>query len=122
MGRAIVTTEILWQGNAISCMKTFGKPSCRLCMQERLFIYKALRNEKQKHLVINSANELFGACRHKPNFHRFNMLQNPSADDGQTSPEKSFSEGYSTNFNQTVATNQMSSTVGTFCTPVTVEI
>ena len=121
----MVEVDILWQGEAISCMKTFGKPSCRLCMQERLFIYKALRDEKKKKLVINSANEMFGACRHKPNFHRFNMLQNPSADEGQTSPEKSFSEGNYTNSNQTVATNQMSGTVetiGTVCIPVTVEI
>lgn len=40
--RPLVKTEILWQGNIISCMKTFGKLECCLCMQERLEIYKAM--------------------------------------------------------------------------------
>ena len=59
--RAIVKTEILWQGNAISCMKTFGKMLCRLCMREKLEIHNTLKDEKRKANLINSANELYGA-------------------------------------------------------------
>ena len=59
-------------------------------MQERLEIYKCLKSEKkeEKDLIINSANEIYGACRHKTKFHRYTSLLNPSADDG-IDPEKS---------------------------------
>ena len=84
--RAIVRTEILWEGNPISCLKTFGKYSCRLCMQERVEIYKALRNSASEKLkipnLINSAHEMYGACRHKAKFHRFVPVTYPSTDDG----------------------------------------
>ena len=30
--RSMVKMDILWQGNPISCMKTFGQLNCRLCM------------------------------------------------------------------------------------------
>ena len=60
--------EILWQGKPISCMKSFGKNTCSLCMRERCCILDAC-NENQKKL-INSKSEIFGACRHKTKFHR----------------------------------------------------
>ena len=70
--------EILWQGNIISCMKTFGKLSCKLCMQERIEIHKELELEKSRleWKLINSGAELYGACRHIPKFHRLE-LRNP---------------------------------------------
>ena len=80
-------------------------------MQERIQILKAMRIEKtlkiemQKekeeekkeklksklNLLINSSNEIYGACRHKPKFHRFIKLNNLSADEG-VNPEKSLYE------------------------------
>ena len=42
-------------------------------------------------LLINSSNEIYGACRHKPKFHRFFKLNNLSADKG-FNPEKSLYE------------------------------
>ena len=42
--------------------------------------------------MINSASELYGACRHRPSFHRYSITQHTSTDEGHTSPEKSVSE------------------------------
>ena len=46
--REITRVSILWQGNPISSMKTFGKINCNLCMMERLEIIKAMREDKLK--------------------------------------------------------------------------
>ena len=37
-----VSIEILWKGNPITCVKSFGKINCSLCMKERLLILNAL--------------------------------------------------------------------------------
>ena len=66
--REIIDVEILWEGNPISVSKSFGKESCSLCMKERILILRA--NQKDKNLVINTNNEMYGACRHRPRFHR----------------------------------------------------
>ena len=79
--RSKVTMSILWKGNPISCVKSFGKLKCSLCMKERLEILKALGDNSEKRL-INSNNELYGACRHKPKFHRYTTTTNSSTDDG----------------------------------------
>jgi hypothetical protein len=71
--------DILWKGDPISCVKTFGSKACKLCAKERLEILKLTVNEKEK--AINSCNEIFGACRHKPRFHRFNNTETPSTDE-----------------------------------------
>ena len=73
------TIEILWKGNAISCSKSFGKISCSLCMKERLEILKASKQQPKR--LINSCNELYGACRHRPVFHRYTNYTK-SADEG----------------------------------------
>ena len=39
--REMMKYQIIWQGNPISCMKTFGKLDCLLCMRERIEILKA---------------------------------------------------------------------------------
>ena len=72
-------------------MKTFGKLSCTLCMKERLKIMEALKLDKKMNSknLINSNNEIYGACRHKPRFHRYALLQKASTDEGLTSPERS---------------------------------
>ena len=47
--------------------------------------------KSKMNLLINSSNEIYGACRHKPKFHRFFKLNNLSADEG-VNPEKSLYE------------------------------
>ena len=72
--------EILWQGNPLSSSKSFGKLNCSLCMKERLEILKAMKQQPKR--LINSSNELYGACRHRPVFHRYTNYKS-SADEGQ---------------------------------------
>ena len=67
--RRQVSVSILWQGNAISCNKSFGKLNCSLCMKERILMLKYSRDNPN--LIINSNSEFYGACRHKPKFHRY---------------------------------------------------
>ena len=66
-------------------------------MQERLQIYKALNFEKKNGTdqLINSAYELYGACRHKTRFHRYTSLLNPHADERQKCPKKVLGLNYS---------------------------
>ncbi len=42
-----------------------------------------MKKEKQNNTnyLINSLNELYGACRHNPKFHRYCSICPPSADD-----------------------------------------
>ncbi len=85
----MMKVKIVWQGNAISCMKSFGKLNCSLCMQERIEILCTIHQEEWK--IINHCNEIYGACRHKTRFHRFlkehTDVKNTSTDDGDK-PEK----------------------------------
>ena len=67
--RAIQKFEIIWQGKPISASKTFGTRGCILCTREKIAIIKAGRKEPEK--LINSCSEIYGACRHKPKFHRY---------------------------------------------------
>ena len=81
--RNITKVEILWQGKPISSVKTFKKLNCNLCNRERLEIYKSMKNDKENNtnFLINSLNELYGACRHNPKFHRYCPIIPKSADD-----------------------------------------
>ena len=65
------TVDILWQGNPLSCVKTFGTSACKLCAKERLAILKLTRSTP--HLAINRCTEIYGACRHQTKFHRFDI-------------------------------------------------
>ena len=87
MARAMVKMEILWKGNIISCMKSFGKRNCKLCMKERMEILN--QSENYPNLMINSRSEIFGGCRHKPKFHRYHFkpIGQASTDDG-VNPER----------------------------------
>ena len=67
--RNSIECSILWQGNPLSTVKTFGTPHCTLCSKERIAILKASRESPQS--LINSCSEIYGACRHKPKFHRY---------------------------------------------------
>ena len=44
--RDLVKMSILWEGNPISCNKSFGKISCQLCMNERIEILKQIKSDK----------------------------------------------------------------------------
>ena len=57
------------QLNPIGAMKTFTKPNCNLCMQERLTIIKKIRGKRVT--VMDKNPEIYGACRHKTTFHQF---------------------------------------------------
>ena len=74
-----IKVEILWKGNPLSCVKTFGSRACKLCSKERMEILKLVRKHPEK--AINRCNEICGACRHKPRFHRFATSQIASTDE-----------------------------------------
>jgi hypothetical protein len=67
--RNMLKCSILWQANPHTAVKSFGTPKCVLYSRERLEILKMHRF--QPDLVINSCNEIYGACRHKAKFHRY---------------------------------------------------
>ena len=64
-----MTFKVVNQLNPIGTMKTFTKPKCNLCMQERLTILKKLRGKCAK--VMEKNPEIHGACWHKTTFHQF---------------------------------------------------
>ena len=72
--RDILDFEVLWAANPISAVRSFGKLSCSLCMAERLKILSYTKNKTKN--LMNACSEIYGACRHKPRFHRF-----PSTDE-----------------------------------------
>ena len=64
--------DILWKGNPVSCVKTFGTKKCKLCSKERIEILNSIYKDPTK--TINKNNEIYGACRHNPKFHEFCRL------------------------------------------------
>ena len=66
--RDMTQVEFLWQGKAISCMKSFGTLRCQLCMEEKLAILRA--SWQQPDLLLNTASELDEGCKHRTRFHR----------------------------------------------------
>ena len=67
--RKCMTFNVLKQLNPIGTMKTFTKPDCNLCMQERLTTLKMIRDKRVT--VMNKKSEIYGACRHQTCFHQF---------------------------------------------------
>ena len=61
--------KVVKQLNLIGAMKTFTKPNCNLCIEERLTILKKLRDKRVR--IMNKNSEIYGACRHKTTFHLF---------------------------------------------------
>ena len=61
--------KVVKQINPIGAMKTFTKPNCNLCMEERLTILKTLREKRVT--IVNKNSEIYGACRHKNTFRQF---------------------------------------------------
>ena len=57
--RKCMTFKVLKQLNPIGAMKTFTKPNCNLCIQERLTILKIIRDKRVT--VMNKNLEIYGA-------------------------------------------------------------
>lgn len=75
--REMFSFEMLREGNPVSLNKSFGRHSCTLCVKERLKISEHSMAKKKTHsLSIIKNSETFGACRHKPRFHRFPSSRN----------------------------------------------
>ena len=67
--RKCMTSNVLKQLNPIGAMKTFTKPNCNWCMQERLTILKI---PCDKHVtVMNKSSETYGACWKKTTLRQF---------------------------------------------------
>ena len=64
-----MTFKIVKHLNPIGAMKTFTKPNCNLCIEERLTILKNLCDKRVT--IMNKNSEKYGACRYKTCFHRF---------------------------------------------------
>jgi len=62
------TFDIMWQGEPLSVVKSFGTRGCQLCSREKINIVKWSRKELEK--LINTCSEICGGCRHKPRLHR----------------------------------------------------
>jgi hypothetical protein len=87
------SSKILWQGNPISAVKTFGTQNCTLCNRERLEIFKRFKNNPQS--LINSCGEIYGGCLHRPKFHRYSNKQTSTDDskkDEKVKPRKATTE------------------------------
>ena len=67
--RKYMMFKVVKQLNHIGAMKTFTKPNCNLCMEERLTILKKLRDKRVT--IMNKNSEIYGACRHNTCFHIF---------------------------------------------------
>eukprot|EP00957_Ditylum_brightwellii_P157858 12015570-Ditylum_brightwellii.AAC.2 len=67
--------NILWEGNALTCVKMFQTVKYRLCTDEQLHILYRTFNKELK--LINRGSENYGACRHKTKFHRFTSTDDP---------------------------------------------
>ena len=106
--RKHLKVTIMWQGKAISCNKTFGKLTCSLCMKERLLILKL--SQKDPAIIINSSAEFYGACRHRPRFHRYL----PNCTTHSTDDEHSSSERVDTR--DLIDSQNPQNSLGTICT------
>ena len=56
----------------IGAMKTFTKLNCNLCLGGCLTIIKKLYDERVT--LLNKNSEMYEACGHKTNFHRFCLI------------------------------------------------
>ena len=69
-----VKVDILWHGDSLSCVKTFGTKGCKLC-SKGYSIIKLIHTTP--HLAINKCNEVHGTCCNIPRFHRFDHSGTP---------------------------------------------
>ena len=67
--RKYMTLKVVKQLSRIGAMRTFTKPNCNLCMEERLTVLKKIRDKRVT--IMNNNSEIYGACWHKTTFHQF---------------------------------------------------
>ena len=67
------------EGTPISAIKTFATKNCAMCDKETIAILKQSRSNPQFHINFN--NEICGACRHKPHFHRHAKQTPPNTEE-----------------------------------------
>ena len=84
------------QPNQCTTVKTFATKICTLCATERIAILKQSRSNPQ--LLINSNNKIYGACRHRPHFHRHVKQTTPSTDESINDKRTSQTHKVTTNF------------------------
>ena len=72
--RKCMTFKVIKKINPIDAIKTFTKPNCNPCMQERLTILKNLCGKCV--IVMNKNSEIYGACRNKTTLHQFCLNTN----------------------------------------------
>ena len=51
--RALVGMEVMWKGNPITCMKSFGTHNCALCMRERISILTLSRKSPEQLIKVS---------------------------------------------------------------------
>jgi hypothetical protein len=76
----LIKCDILWQGNPIFVMKTYGKSTWALCNRERMEEIIKL-SQSTTDILISSCSEIHDACQHKQRFHRYYEQETPSADE-----------------------------------------
>ena len=81
-----IKMDILWQGNPLSTVKTFGRRCCKLCARERLEILKF--EAKNPGFGINKHDEVHGTCHHNPKFHRFEPMMTTASTDESSKDER----------------------------------
>ena len=101
--------DILWQGDPLSCVKTFGTRGCKLCAKERYAIIKLTR--ETPNLAVNKCNEVHGACRHRPRFHRFDHSENANSSTDESERTKESQRLSSTTSSGSTGSNN---TLGSF--------
>ena len=56
-----MTFKVVKQLNLIGAMKTFTKPNCNICMEERLKVLKKIRDKCVT--IMNKKSKIYGAFR-----------------------------------------------------------
>ena len=51
--RRMIRVDVCWKGNPIGCLKTFKEVHCRLCMKERIIMFKNMK--ESPNLLLNSS-------------------------------------------------------------------
>ena len=67
--RKCMVLKVVNKINPIAAMKSFTKPNCNVCMEERLTIIKNLRDKRVTLMNINL--KMYGDFRHNTTFHIF---------------------------------------------------
>ena len=77
-----IEVTILHKGSEINAVKTAGTKDCRLCMKERIKLFFAFRQKKQKkNNLMNSKDERGGKCNCKARFLRLKAVEGGGADE-----------------------------------------